>query len=543
MTPYFQNEPKIFGRKANKFIYPYLEVWYNGKRSRLHIGCKVRASQWCAERHRAYISQFHSHIDNFNNETANREIEACISRYMTFISYLCCNPTKIDNFHAEFQQYMGRPKKQPQQQPKQIDVFKIIEDAVNATSLVQETKDNYNNKGLVALKAFSKFRELPIDNFEMINADLMYEFAEFVNNRDNYPQPNGEPYTMASVNSIIKCGVSAIKCLPVKYLSKEKAMTLEARQFPDKTSPANKIALLDKDILKLWKYQPTNKRDEEIRDMFLVLCLIGQRVEDLPKINGGIKEEDCGLYLNIVQDKGSNEIKVDVLFPLLGEILNKYSELPKFNKYYKDKINRNIKRIAKEAGIEGKVIQSIHYQGEPKPRVAEVERTSLIASHTGRRTFVTILSIHGWGHQRISDYSGHQDIDMVKHYDKSTPYDRRVYKLSKPEERVMTFEEIDELSQSTPKYQQPTAPTAQKPNRFPNSVQEAKEVLQLLGVETISNDIGELLGFIMLRETEILERCGGKIDILRIKDLFNTKIPLESRCTAFKVLLNGLKAQ
>ena len=313
----------------------------------------------------------------------------------------------------------------------------------------------------------------------MINADLMYEFAEFVNNKDNYPQPDGEPYTMTSVNSIIKCGVSAIKCLPVKYLSKEKAMTLEARQFPNKTSPANKIALLDKDILKLWKYQPTNKKDEEIRDMFLVLCLVGQRVEDFEKIKGGIKEIDGVSCLNIVQDKGSNEIKVDILFPLLGEILKKYTELPNINNY-KDKINRNIKRIAEEAGISGTVIQSIHYQGEPKPRVTEVERTSLIASHTGRRTFVTILSIHGWSYERISKYSGHKDLDTVRLYDKSTPHDKRVYELSKPEERVMTFEEIDELSQSAPKYQQSTAPTAQKPNRFPTTVQEAKEVLQLL---------------------------------------------------------------
>ena len=541
MTPYFQQQPKIFGRKANKFIYPYLEVWYMGKRSRLHIGCKVRASQWCAERHRAYISQFHSPIDNFNNENANREIEACISRYMTFISYLCINPSKIDNFHEEFQQYMGRPKKQ--QQPKQIDVFDVLERAIKSNTGLNEkaARNNYIGKGLKVLRAFASYRDMPISSFEEFDADFVYELVEFLKTGEY--NNNGKPYAMSTINSIIKYAVAAIKCAPNTCLSESQKILIPTPQLGDKTDPNNAIALRDSEVLKLWNYRPSNNKDEEIRDMFLLLCLTGQRVGDLKSLAGGVQYINDIPSLNFIQEKCSHKINVDIVFPLAEEILKKYNKLPITD--IEKKINKNLERIAKAAGITGTEILSMHYNGSDKPTKTEVERVSLIKSHTGRRTFVSVLKVHGWEYEDIRKYTG-QSMKIVALYDKSTSIDKRIFKNSKPEERVMTYKEIEELSQSAPKYQQPSAPTAQvhyKPNRFPTSVQEAKEVLQFLGVATISNDIGELLGFIVMRELEILELCKGKIDILLIKDLFNTDLPLESRCIALKVLLNGLKAR
>ena len=458
---------------------------------------------------------------------------------MSFISYLCSNPSKIKNFHAEFQQYMGRPKKQPQQS-EQIDVFDILEKSIKSNKNLNEkaARNNYIGKGLKVLKAFVSYRDKPISCFEEFDADFIYELVEFLKTGE-YTN-DGRPYAASTINSIIKYAVAAIKCAPNNYLSQNQKILIPTPHSSDKTDDNNAIALRDSEVIKLWNYRTCNKRDEEIRDMFLLLCLTGQRVGDLPSLEGGVQYVGNIPCLKFIQEKCSHKIDVDIVFPLAEEILKKYNKLP-INDIEK-KINKNLERIAREAGITGTEILSVHYNGSDKPTETEVERCSLIKSHTGRRTFVSMLRVHDWNYEDIRKYTG-QSMKIVALYDKSTSIDKRIFKNSKPEERVMTYKEIEELSQSAPKYQQSTAPTAQKPNRFPTTVQEAKEVLQLLGVETISNDIGELLGFIMLRETEILERCGGKIDILRIKDLFNTKIPLESRCTAFKVLLHGLKAR
>ena len=530
MTPFIMQTPKVSVRKYGKFVYPFLDIWYKGQRTRLHIGCKVLSTQWCKERQRAYISSMLSEVDNHNNKVANEQIDASVSRYMAFVDYLC-RSNKLENFTVELITYMARPRKT--EKPETLDIFKIIDDAVtNSSDISKGTQDNYK-KGIRALKAFSDWRSTPIDSFENFDADLIDEFVEFLED-GNYLN-KGKPYAMSSLNSIIRYAVSAIKCTPTKYLSKAQARTIPQPKLTDKTADNNEIGLRDAEVIKLWNYQPISKRDEEIRDMFLLLCLTGQRVDDLKNIGGGISEINGVLSLRQVQRKCSHKLANDIVFPLACEILKKYTTLPTVN--LKKRINDNITRIARDAGINGTEQVSIHYQGSDKPTVTEVERVSLIRSHTGRRTFVSVLSVHDWKYQRIGKYTG-QSPAIVERYDKSTSIDRRIYQESNPEERLMTYEEIKE-AQTTP-----TAPTAQvhyKPNRFPTSVQEAKEVLQFLGVETISNDIGELLGFIMMREWEIRELFKGKVDILLIKDLFNTDLPLESRCRALKVFLDSQK--
>ncbi|MDE6370230.1 MAG: hypothetical protein K2K92_01930, partial [Duncaniella sp.] len=68
-------------------------------------------------------------MDNHNNMLANEQINASIARYMAFLDYIC-NNKNLENFTLELTNYMGRPRKQPQQNTETIDVFEIIEDAI-----------------------------------------------------------------------------------------------------------------------------------------------------------------------------------------------------------------------------------------------------------------------------------------------------------------------------------------------------------------------------------------------------------------------------
>ena len=108
-------------------------------------------------------------------------------------------------------------------------------------------------------------------------------------------------------------------------------------------------------------------------------------------------------------------------------IIDKYKcKLPKCSK---DTINKNIKRIAKEAGIKGEELQSIHYAGDFKPTELKKQRYALIATHTGRRTFITMLSAREWTYEQIRKYTG-QTIEMVQHYDKATPKYKQIFQNS-----------------------------------------------------------------------------------------------------------------
>lgn len=526
---FFNTTPKILLNKVKQYAYPYLEIWHNGKRTRIHLGCKVIATQWCHEKQRAYISPLLCNFDNKNNEIANTIIEASIANYRGFIDYIRDNPHRAIQFHSELRNYMVKPRKQTQI-PEDVDVLKVIEQSIinNAQINRRTAYNNYIGKGLKALKEFCKFRENPINNFDMIGPDFIDEFVEYLKN--GHYTNNGEPYAMSTLNSIIKYAVSAIKCLPVAYLPKVKAQTIQIPQLTDKTANNNQIALRDSEILKLWRYKPQSKQDEEIRDMFLLLCLTGQRIGDLSNVIGGISNIEGVPCLNIVQEKCSHKLSTDIIFPLVADILNKYpsASLPLTD--IKKKINNNIGRIAKEATIGGTERISIHYQGNDKPKITEVDRCSLIHSHTARRTFVSILSVHGWNYEKIGKYTG-QSIKIVALYDKSTSIDERIYKESQPSDRLKIIGENPQECHSIQK---------EPLQRYPNSIEEARQVLSFLGVETHETDLGILIGMICIQERNILNRCSQRIDITTIKDIFNTKIPLTDRCKSLKFIIDVL---
>ena len=57
------------------------------------------------------------------------------------------------------------------------------------------------------------------------------------------------------------------------------------------------------------------------------------------------------------------------------------------------------------------------------------DRYECVKSHTGRRTFITLLKLRGWDNRKIQTYSGHETTDMVEHYTKIvSPKDYKIFK-------------------------------------------------------------------------------------------------------------------
>ncbi|MDE6542627.1 MAG: site-specific integrase [Muribaculaceae bacterium] len=516
---YIESLPRVSARKYGKFVYPYIDVCYSGNRKRMQIGCKVLSGQWCAEKQRAYVSPLLSVVDNHNNKVANEQIDAFLARYSEFIGYICSN-NKSENFVIEFDKYMCKRE----EEAEKVDVFEIIKNVItNSTELGKGTKENYKDKGVRALEAFSTFRSHPIDNFEMIDADLIEEFVEFLK-EGNYKQKDGSPYAMESLNSIIAYAVSAIKCAPSKYLSANQKRLIPQPKLKDKTSKDNEIGLRESEVVKLWKYCPENKRDEEIRDMFLLLCLTGQRVGDLEKIDAGFEIVEGIPCLKLVQEKCSHKLSNVIVFSLAKEILTKYETLPITN--IKKRINKNMARIAKKAGIEGFEEVAKHIQGNDKPDVSRVERTSLIHSHTGRRTFVSMLSVRGWNYVQIGKHTG-QEPETVSRYDKSTDIDKAIYKRMKPNERL----QLEDDNVQEPSHAVASSPKLE--NRGIENLREGLSVLELLGARIDNREsltFEDVVKLVQEREGDLMDRYGVKPDLL--KAVFNMGLPMEKRADA-----------
>ena len=391
---------------------------------------KIKPDQWNKETQRAIVSHRLPEVYNLVNEKINKQLNTDSQKFQDIIKALSEYPEDLITFEEIIRNTLMAKKTKHSSIPISIDLFKELERSVlNDSSIGDNTQKNYIHKGIKAFKAFSEYREqtglAPISSVEQLDSDLIAEFSEYLGS-GKYKQPSGAPYAMGTINSIIKYAVSAIKCLPGSVLPKSKALLLQAPQLKDKTSDKNEIALNDIEMQLLIKYVPTTSSDREILDMFILECTTGQRVSDVGKLVEGLQERNGILYISILQDKGSEKIEAPIIFEIARDILFKYKNgLPKVGK---DKINKNIKRICEAAGVTGEELQSRHYVGSDKPKAFKKERFSLISTHTGRRTFVSLLAVRGWTYEKIAKCTGHTNIKTVQHYDKSTSMDHEAFK-------------------------------------------------------------------------------------------------------------------
>ena len=99
------------------------------------------------------------------------------------------------------------------------------------------------------------------------------------------------------------------------------------------------------------------------------------------------------------------------------EIVQKYDyKLPNISNKL---LNERIKIIAQKAGIKGSEELFFDHIDKSKAYTITRERHECICSHTGRNTFVTMLSLRGWHYHEIGRYTGHKKIETIQHYDKS----------------------------------------------------------------------------------------------------------------------------
>lgn len=421
-------------------------VRIEGKIYKLNLQVKVYPSQWNQNVQKAYISPILSDVDNKNNRVVNQKIEEVKGLFVALKSYLC----DIETFDKEritqlFNCTMKKQKKQVQEN-KIDNIVKVIHDVVyNNTTLAKGTVDNYLSKGVPALEFYldhlRKDEHKKVDSFSYFTTEFFTDFGQYI--YSNYTHDNDEPYSISTLNSILKYAKSAVvlAARSKQYLTEQEISALKVRCFKDKSAP-NHIALRDDEVMLLYNYKPQSKEDEVVRDIFLLECTFGHRVADILRLDERVDKVGGKYYITITPKKTPQKIvSVGIVFDIAKRILiDKYHcKLPSISK---DAINKNIKRISREAGICGEELQSYHYQGENQPRETKRPRYECISTHTGRRTFISMLVARGWNYERISKYTG-QTVKMVELYDQATTKYIDIYKdaaKNRPQEVVALFD-------------------------------------------------------------------------------------------------------
>lgn len=193
------------------------------------------------------------------------------------------------------------------------------------------------------------------------------------------------------------------------------------------------VWLTETELDALFAMKIEDKRDDEVRDVFLVGCYTCQRVSDYHAIpHDAFQRTDKNtLVINLIQQKTGARVCIPVIGNNLKSILEKYDyNLPEVEDQF---LNKRIKVILKELSevvptLKKKVPVLIkRRKGGVLPDESTIEkdtsgnavkaRYDCVTSHTARRTGITRLYNTGlFTDFEMMAISGHRDVKVFRDY-------------------------------------------------------------------------------------------------------------------------------
>lgn len=423
----------------------YYVVVMNGRKYRFATGVKVYPKHWDIKKQEAYISVSLNELDNTNNSIVNTKIAILKDCFSDFKTYLCEHPNEIINSEILLKQYIYRNK-----QKRNMDCIAFLNKKLEEyTGASDKTKKDYSN-GIKNLDRYMKEGH-EVTSFDEIDKKYIKGFYEFLRKIDDAPTTDGK----LSLNYINK-QISQLATMLNKFAVENDVMKLQVLNdwnyktwtIKDKaTKNIDEIALRDDEVLLLWNYWHKLK-DTKYKDtlaLFLLECLTGQRYSDIDELFPGIETQSDVKSVQMVQKKTAKKIEFDIIFELTNEILAEYKDRSP-QKVTVDYFNKLLKKIAKAAGIKGKQLVTRHSGENTTVKTNNKERYECVKSHTGRRTFITLLKLRNWDNRKIQTYSGHDTIDMVEHYAKIvSPKDYKLFNetLKNNPEKILRYVDED----------------------------------------------------------------------------------------------------
>lgn len=207
--------------------------------------------------------------------------------------------------------------------------------------------------------------------------------------------------------NLANTGRRRLRVLKVFLKHCEKAGFIASQEWKDwkigiKKDMREEVYLTWEELNRLKNHQPDSRGWEQTRDVFIFLCHTGMRYSESQTLSPDMLEGDC-LRFRIHKGGKMGEIR---LSPTAQQIFQRYGGKWKLSTA---EFNRRLKKLGESAGIHARVTDRDGTQ---------VEKFRMISSHTGRRTFITLLLQSGVDIQSVRRLVGHSDIGITAQYDK-----------------------------------------------------------------------------------------------------------------------------
>ncbi len=167
------------------------------------------------------------------------------------------------------------------------------------------------------------------------------------------------------------------------------------------------IALTEDELVHLTRMPFTGPK-ELAKDLFVFLAVTGMRISDAKKFHSSWITKD---FIEYSAQKTMSKSYVPLLETTKG-ILEKYGgKAPKMNEQY---FNRMIKKVFFDCELDRPIVIRDRQGRRMVENVYALHE--LVSSHTGRKTFVSMMLARGVPIQDVMNMSGHQDYRSMKPY-------------------------------------------------------------------------------------------------------------------------------
>lgn len=394
--------------KANKPTNIYLVVYLNNKQVKLSTGVKVYPEHWNIRKQQAYVNARLSKLDNNNNTIANDRLSELKDMFLEFKYYLCEHPTDIDNSITILRTRIYKNTMTTEIKKKSATtVMKEIIDAKQAASSTKEQQKLNVGK----FERYLKENNIS-DTWESMNLNTFEGYQKYLvdNGRGSVTIRNIIQNTLFPLLKKVSKRVD----IPFTWYDSNLNSFEFVKDESNKELASNKkVTLTEEQLKQLYDYPITGtelqvRKRTEIRDLFVLQCLVGQRVGDMQKFfNGDNEKDEEEDTISIIQQKTKARAIIP-LTPLAKEIISKYQNTEL--KYYKpsnSNLNAELRIIAEEAGLNTPVTFEDKDGKQVKPLF------ELVHTHTARHTFITIMCRRDIPKETIIIATGHEDTKMI----------------------------------------------------------------------------------------------------------------------------------
>lgn len=376
---FFLKEPKKV--KGESLIYLFLS--YNNKRLKYSTGEKINPDYWNFENQRVKETKKFPEYPEFNSRLKSLESKANTA----YRKILNDGPEPTNELLKKELDKTIRFA-----ESNKADLFNFIDKYIEESKSLKAkgTIRAYNT----TLAKLIDYRTSIKKNFSFEDIDL-----EFYNSFVSYLTE--EDYSQNTIGKHIKILKTFLNEATDRGINK--TIEFKKRKFKRPSEEPDKIYLNTGEIESIYNIDLINdKQLENIRDLFIIACFTGLRFSDFSEL----KKENIidGNKIKIRTNK-TNELVIIPLHKYVREILSKYkNEIPKA--LSNPKMNLNLKHLGTLAKINDMVEVSITKGGKLVKNT--VKKSSLIGTHTARRSFATNLYLAGIPSITIMKITGHQ---------------------------------------------------------------------------------------------------------------------------------------